>query len=386
VVRILIAAMAVGAAAGGCLDQTYLFVCHSADECTAGARAGVCEASGHCSFADNQCPSGRRYGAFAGAVANKCTACGNGVVEDGEECDDGNSATDDDCLPTCRFNVCGDGFVRKAVEECDDGNLTDGDQCNHNCLRCSGGDGHFSWPDNGHCYLRVDAPQTWNGAQQACTELDGYLVTYNSEVEQTTVRPALLTMIPGPHWIGLRDQTGTAYTWLTGEPVVMPMADFVSALPAGQCATNTGATGAWAAAACTTQAGFLCENPGWIIDPKHNHAYKAFFEQPSWAAAVQACTQLGAHLVSIGDREEQDFVSAQFFGTFWLGGQRTGTAPGDSWTWVTGEPFVFQTFADGEPDDTFRPTCLALGSDRRWHDRICDGSLRGPYGYICEVD
>jgi cysteine-rich repeat protein len=51
--------------------------------------------------------------------------CGNGIVEDGEECDDGNDDDTDDCLSTCVHASCGDGFVHQGVETCDDG-INDG--------------------------------------------------------------------------------------------------------------------------------------------------------------------------------------------------------------------------------------------------------------------
>lgn len=45
--------------------------------------------------------------------------CGDGVLDEGEECDDGNSSAEDECLPNCRW-ACGDGVVN-AVEICDPG-------------------------------------------------------------------------------------------------------------------------------------------------------------------------------------------------------------------------------------------------------------------------
>ncbi|MBN1773097.1 MAG: hypothetical protein JXB32_17655 [Deltaproteobacteria bacterium] len=45
--------------------------------------------------------------------------CGDGIVQTGEECDDGNGADDDACLSTCRTARCGDGVVWSGVEECD---------------------------------------------------------------------------------------------------------------------------------------------------------------------------------------------------------------------------------------------------------------------------
>src|SRR5690348_16679446 len=45
--------------------------------------------------------------------------CGNGVLDSGEQCDDGNLTDTDACLSTCEFNVCGDGVINTGVEECD---------------------------------------------------------------------------------------------------------------------------------------------------------------------------------------------------------------------------------------------------------------------------
>jgi cysteine-rich repeat protein len=57
--------------------------------------------------------------------------CGNGILDQGERCDDGNLRHDDDCPMDCR-SVCGDG-VRSELEACDDGNELDGDGCSARC-------------------------------------------------------------------------------------------------------------------------------------------------------------------------------------------------------------------------------------------------------------
>src|SRR5215471_14270223 len=44
--------------------------------------------------------------------------CGDGVVDRGEACDDGNRIDDDGCDNACRLPVCGDG-KRAGREECD---------------------------------------------------------------------------------------------------------------------------------------------------------------------------------------------------------------------------------------------------------------------------
>ncbi|MFH2008688.1 MAG: hypothetical protein ABI333_19025 [bacterium] len=54
----------------------------------------------------------------AGADAGE-GLCGDGILDPGEECDDGNQHDDDECLPSCTW-ACGDGVVN-AVELCDTG-------------------------------------------------------------------------------------------------------------------------------------------------------------------------------------------------------------------------------------------------------------------------
>ena len=53
------------------LDSAY--ACSSDAQCTDGLTRGRCEADGYCSFVDDTCPSGRRFGVWApSAIANDC--------------------------------------------------------------------------------------------------------------------------------------------------------------------------------------------------------------------------------------------------------------------------------------------------------------------------
>jgi cysteine-rich repeat protein len=58
--------------------------------------------------------------------------CGDGIVDPGEECDDGNFLDGDVCNAFCSLPDCGDGLVNQG-EECDDGNHINGDTCDNNC-------------------------------------------------------------------------------------------------------------------------------------------------------------------------------------------------------------------------------------------------------------
>lgn len=71
--------------------------------------------------------------------------CGNGVVEPGEFCDDGNTSNTDDCLNSCYEASCPDGFLHEGTfEQCDDGNLVETDACTATCQIAVCGD-HFVW-------------------------------------------------------------------------------------------------------------------------------------------------------------------------------------------------------------------------------------------------
>lgn len=79
--------------------------------------------------------------------------CGNGIVNFPEECDDGNTSASDGCSADCTLEpgwrcrvpgkrclpVCGD-HLRIGAETCDDGNTLDGDGCSSRCQTAPGWD------------------------------------------------------------------------------------------------------------------------------------------------------------------------------------------------------------------------------------------------------
>ncbi len=90
--------------------------------------------------------------------------CGNGIVETGEACDEGEANADTGaCKPDCSAAYCGDGLVQEGVEVCDDGNAVDDDGCSNACLLpASCGDGIVQDPEE------CDEGEA-NGNDAACT-------------------------------------------------------------------------------------------------------------------------------------------------------------------------------------------------------------------------
>ena len=83
--------------------------------------------------------------AFEGLCADGATlvldgapppSCGDGILDSGEECDDGNTAVGDGCDGMCLIEgvdgECGDGNVDPG-EQCDDGNTVAADGCDASC-------------------------------------------------------------------------------------------------------------------------------------------------------------------------------------------------------------------------------------------------------------
>ncbi len=94
----------------------------------------------------NAAREGRRcsYGTVLGVCdQGVCLSfvCGNGILDPGEQCDEGDVDDCDGCSSICRLEECGNG-VSDCGEQCDDGNLEGGDGCGPTCLTEECGNGY----------------------------------------------------------------------------------------------------------------------------------------------------------------------------------------------------------------------------------------------------
>jgi cysteine-rich repeat protein len=82
--------------------------------------------------------------------------CGDGAVDPGEACDDGNTASCDGCSAGCDVESCGDGILCTGTgEQCDDGNIAGCDGCSPACQTEFCGDGVICPSEGESC----DPPQ-----------------------------------------------------------------------------------------------------------------------------------------------------------------------------------------------------------------------------------
>lgn len=122
------------------------------------------------------------------------------------------------------------------------------------------------------------------------------------------------------------------------------------------------------------------------------HTYQVFDISKNWTQAKEYCENLGGHLVTITDSEEQSFVSNLVKrgnkDTYWLGA--TDVEVEGEWKWITGEPFEYQngSFDNGPPGP--EDWLEMIASSGRWNDGEHDGdsgiySLQN-HGFVCEWD
>ena len=107
----------------------------------------------------------------------------------------------------------------------------------------------------------------------------------------------------------------------------------------------------------------------WVLNPANNHSYKRIHCE-SWDDAQAKAVAEGAHLVSINDAAEQEWL-VSIFGTApcWIG--LTDLVKEGEWGWTNGEPLTYINWAfrklidadRGEEDYVF----MGLSPDGRWH-------------------
>ncbi len=109
----------------------------------------------------------------ATASTGPASSCGDGVLDDGEECDDGaDNSESGACTPLCTAAACGDGYVWSGQEECDDG--ADNGEYGYCLGDCSGpgprcGDGVIQEEFEEECDTVPPAPHKDGCIPQSCT-------------------------------------------------------------------------------------------------------------------------------------------------------------------------------------------------------------------------
>jgi cysteine-rich repeat protein len=134
--------------------------------------------------------------------------CGDGALDPGEDCDDGNTVDGDGCRADCTVEECGDGIV-DPQEECDDDNTNDGDGCSATCK--------LEELDHFKCYPAKTAPKTPKFESRDVTLVDQFETRLS-----TVVNPAKLCNPVDKNEEGVFDQTAHLACYATKDVKTNP--------------------------------------------------------------------------------------------------------------------------------------------------------------------
>lgn len=115
------------------------------------------------------------------------------------------------------------------------------------------------------------------------------------------------------------------------------------------------------------------------------HRYKIYYDTLTWEEAKAACEAKGGHLATITSEKEQYLLelSNDKNQNLWIGGYKNADG---QWCWVTGEPWEYENWGDGEPNNSSNVVAdenrVAMWPEK-WND-IANGNIYEQNGYICE--
>lgn len=122
-----------------------------------------------------------------------------------------------------------------------------------------------------------------------------------------------------------------------------------------------------------------------ISQKPKEHAYGIFHDTLTWEEAKAACEAKGGHLATITSQEEQKLIESLNTqkSKLWIGGYKNSAG---QWCWVTGEPWEYQNWGDGEPNNSSNvvadESCVAVWPVK-WND-LANSNTYEQSGYICE--
>ncbi|KAM9500867.1 galactose-specific lectin nattectin-like [Clarias gariepinus] len=104
--------------------------------------------------------------------------------------------------------------------------------------------------------------------------------------------------------------------------------------------------------------------------------FRVFTTTATWDASEQNCITMGAHLASVHNDDENNFVGALVFSATnsnpltWIGA--SDLVQVWVWVWTDGSAFTYSPWAGGQPDNNGNvEKCVEINFGGGWNDRIC---------------
>jgi len=338
--------------------------------------------------------------------------CGNGVLDSGEQCDDGAKNSDDPAVAATCTTMC---------------------KTRATCGSVSGAAGAKIDATTGHCYVAWPGPINFASAQRDCQSRGGYLAVVTSSAENTIV-----SSVSGnaQMWIGLEITHGTtdSFHWVDNEmflysafAVGEPNNGALNGNRPEDCTARTSL--GWADLPCgfpatgnlpsspTFALGFVCESscgngviepgeecdggpgctancylkrpctePGAYSSPINGHCYFVDNNSVSWSTANSSSCPAGTHLATLADIAETEAGLAADVGNVndaWIALKAASTLGQYSWQQPSSEAFNsrrYHGFAGAEPNESSTPNCVRVVDAAGWKDASCNNS----YDALCE--
>lgn len=229
----------------------------------------------------------------------------------------------------------------------------------------------------GSLYTIVDGP-LWTQAEANAVKLGGHLAALSNKAEDDFVFNKFIRQAAPPSnyadhlWIGLSDsdQEG-AYKWSSGEAFTYNNIDPINYVDVraedGQdWVLYWGQNGTWdtqelAGYPHTGRRG-LAEIP---FIRRGDSAY-VIVQGPTWEEAEANAVQLGGHLVTINDAEENDWLASSFLNTHnWIGLKWNGA----DWSWADGDTLGYTKWIGGSNQNPVDlRTRGVLGNSSYWYE------------------
>lgn len=276
----------------------------------------------------------------------------------------------------------------------------------------------YGWEHKGErCYKVMQNASTWGDGEARCELFGAHLASVGSDIEQQ-----VLLNLPGMEeaasqygnvWVGLMmTSQETGYEWTDGSP-----SDYLN-WAEGQPNSHEGREACGSADAttlklsdsvCLTHLPFICEAPigamlttatvptkppihkcsdddTWYLYNGHCYKFISTVDEPgqTWYGAHKLCREDGGELASILTEDENYWIESMIYEqaglVMWTGGR---AKLGTGYEWLDGEPFVYDNWALGEPNnvnDQEDCICMYTNNYGYWNDQNCGHTS----GRICK--
>ncbi|KAL4659299.1 C-type mannose receptor 2-like [Arapaima gigas] len=275
------------------------------------------------------------------------------------------------------------------------------------------------------CYWVGEESVTYDEARKTCASKEATLVTITNRFEQAFVNSLMFGRTKDYFWTALHDQNSTGtFRWLSGDEVTYTNwnRDYPGFGKGGCVALATGyATGLWEVKDCSSmRAKYICrlsldsslspELPapaptpsltgscpqGWKSSNTLHHCYRVFHfsqqeQKMSWVQAHLFCRKYGAHLLSIGSTDEEQFVSQVLHEAFgesedqeqhwlWIGLNRRNPVD-NGWKWSDGLGYSYHNFGHKYYDYLELECAVVDLGTMQWMPIQCESQL----DWICKI-